>query len=162
MQQQSSIPTSLLLWSTFEGGDILVIFERNLAASKFEISKFFPDHQNRDVSKGIPVVSKSYWLKDPSAPFATFLAIIQTYYHPEARNKNFEELIEMARAGRGGEEMATFKSELERLVRGDREGLRNGAISDATEYDDWNTDEEFLDWLWQELYPGEPVPGTGA
>jgi hypothetical protein len=107
-------------------------------------------------------VSKSYWLKDPSAPFATFLAIIQTYYHPEARNKNFEELIEMARAGRGGEEMATFKSELERLVRGDREGLRNGAISDATEYDDWNTDEEFLDWLWQELYPGEPVPGTGA
>jgi hypothetical protein len=28
---------------TFEGGDILVIFERNLAASKFEISTFFPD-----------------------------------------------------------------------------------------------------------------------
>jgi hypothetical protein len=43
MQQQSSIPTSLLLWSTFEGGDILVIFERNLAASKVEISTFFPD-----------------------------------------------------------------------------------------------------------------------
>lgn len=65
----------------------------------------------------------------------------------------------MARAGRGGERMATFKTELDRLVRGDREGLRIRAISDATEYDDWKTDEEFLNWLWRELYPNEPVPG---
>jgi hypothetical protein len=105
--------------------------------------------------------SSSYWLRDRSAPFATFLAIIQSYYHPESRNDSFDELVEMARSSQGGERMAVFKAELERLVRGDREGLRNGAISDATEYDDWNTDEEFLDWLWRELYPGEPVPGVG-
>ncbi|WP_209692302.1 hypothetical protein [Kribbella aluminosa] len=105
---------------------------------------------------------KSYWLDDHSVPFATFLAIIQTYYHPEARNDNFEELVEWARAGRGGEKMAVFKAELARLVQGEREGLRLGAIEAAAEYDDWSSDEEFLDWLWQELYPGEPVPGRHA
>ncbi|TDW89584.1 hypothetical protein EV137_3380 [Kribbella pratensis] len=104
---------------------------------------------------------KSYWLTDPSVPFATFLTIIQTYYHPEVRNDNFDELVEMARTGRGGEKLATFKAELERLVRGDREGLRAGAISDATAYDDWSTDDEFLAWLWGVLYPGERVPGRG-
>lgn len=94
-------------------------------------------------------------------PFATFLAIIQSYYHPESRNDSFDELIELARTGRGGERMVIFKAELARLVRGDREGLRAGAISDATEYDDWATDDEFLGWLWGELYPGE-VPGGGV
>jgi hypothetical protein len=108
--------------------------------------------------KGWRVVSKSYWLEDRSVPFATFLAIVQTYYHPEVRNDNFEELVEMARAGLGGERMATFKAELSQLVRGDREGLRPGAIAAATEYDDWATDDELLRWLWQELYPNQPVP----
>ncbi|TDD51873.1 hypothetical protein E1263_29710 [Kribbella antibiotica] len=107
-------------------------------------------------------MARSYWLEDDSVPFATFLGVIQTYYHPEARNDNFDELVEWARAGRGGEEMATFKEELSRLVQGDREGLRPGAIEAATEYDDWNTDEGFLNWLWQELYPDEPVPRPGA
>jgi hypothetical protein len=106
-------------------------------------------------------MARSYWLEDESVPFATFLAVIQTYYHPEARNDNFEELVEVARTGRGGDKMATFKAELSRLVQGDREGLRPGAIEAATEYDDWKTDDEFLGWLWQELYPDEPVPGTG-
>lgn len=94
-------------------------------------------------------------------PFATFLAIIQTYYHPEVRNDNFEELVEMAHAGLGGEQMATFKTELSQLVRGEREGLRPGAIAAATEYDDWKTDDEFLMWLWHELYPDEAVPVEG-
>jgi hypothetical protein len=109
--------------------------------------------------KGTSIVSEgsSYWLRDRSVPFATFLAIIQSYYHPESRNDSFDELIEMARSGRGGERMAIFRSELERLVRGDREGLRDGAISEAAEYDDWTTDEEFLAWLWNELYPGETI-----
>ncbi|MFG1907163.1 hypothetical protein [Kribbella sp. NPDC048928] len=100
----------------------------------------------------------SYWLEDKSLPFATFLAVIQTHYHPEVRNDNFEELVEMARAGRGGDRMVIFKDELSRLVRGDREGLRPGAIDTATAYDDWKTDDEFLAWLWKELYPGEPLP----
>ncbi|HZX04026.1 hypothetical protein [Kribbella sp.] len=45
-----------------------------------------------------------------------------------------------------------------RLLRGDRQGLHPGAISTAAQYDEWNTDDEFLAWLWNELYPGEPLP----
>jgi hypothetical protein len=119
----------------------------------------------RNIHEGISRVgmsrSRSYWLKDRSAPFATFLAVIETYYHPEVRNDNFDELVDMARHGGGGAKIATFKEELARLVSGDREGLRPNAISAAAEYDEWESDEEFLLWLWRELYPDEPVPGHG-
>ena len=57
--------------------------------------------------------------------------------------------------------MRIFRSELERLVRGDREGLRDGAIWEAAEYDGWKNDDEFLGWLWRELYPEESLPSTG-
>ncbi|WP_329483057.1 hypothetical protein OG555_12785 [Kribbella sp. NBC_01484] len=55
--------------------------------------------------------------------------------------------------------MATFKKEFVQLLQGDREGLHPAAISTAAEYDEWDTDDEFLVWLWQQLYPNEPVPG---
>lgn len=106
-------------------------------------------------------MSRSYWLDDKSVPFATFLAVIQAHYHPEAYYDNFPDLVEMARTGRGGERMATFKAELSRLVSGDREGLGPGAISDAAEYD-CASDDEFLQWLWHELYPSEPVAVSGG
>lgn len=101
-----------------------------------------------------------YWLEDESVPFATFLRVVQTYYHPEVRHDNFAELVEMARQGGGGETMTVFKRELAQLVAGDREGLRPNAIGVASGYDDWATDDEFLGWLWGELYPGEGVPGV--
>lgn len=101
-----------------------------------------------------------YWLEDDTVPFATFLRITQTYYHPEVRHDNFAELVQLARHGGGGEKMAVFKRELARLVGGEREGLRPNAISVASGYDDWATDEEFLAWLWKELYPGESIPGS--
>ncbi|MFF0339235.1 hypothetical protein [Kribbella sp. NPDC004875] len=66
--------------------------------------------------------------------------------------------MEFARTGRGGERLVLFKEELARLVSGDREVLRPGAILAAAEYDAWNNDDDFLDWLWSELYPGEPKP----
>ena len=31
---------------------------------------------------------RMYWLEDDEVPFATFLRIIQTYYHPENRHDN--------------------------------------------------------------------------
>jgi len=99
-----------------------------------------------------------YWLEDRTVPFATFLGIIQTYYHPEVRLDNFCELVGLARSGRGGVEMVTFKEELARLVSGDRQGLRPNAILNAAEYDDWSSDDEFLTWLWSELYPNEALP----
>ena len=101
-----------------------------------------------------------YWLEDDSVSFATFLTVIQAYYHPEVRLDNFDELIQLARRGEGGERMAIFKDELTRLLVGDREGLRPTAISVAAGYDDWATDDEFLEWLWHELYPDEPAPSA--
>lgn len=100
-----------------------------------------------------------YWLKDRSAPFATFLGIIQTYYHPEVRNESFDELVQLTRSGSDDPQLLTFKAELIRLLKGDREGLHPAALTTATEYEEWDTDDEFLTWLWHELYPDEPVPG---
>ncbi|GAA1604771.1 hypothetical protein GCM10009804_71270 [Kribbella hippodromi] len=57
--------------------------------------------------------------------------------------------------------MAVFRQELVRLVQGDREGLHPEALDTATDYDDWETDDEFLVWLWGALYPGEAVPVKG-
>lgn len=103
--------------------------------------------------------TEMYWLKDRAVPFATFLSVIQTYYHPEVRNQHYSWLVERAReAGSEDVEMVTFKNELTQLLKGRREGLRPGAIDVAAAYDDWDTDEEFLAWLWRDLYPTEPVP----
>ncbi|HZX03628.1 hypothetical protein [Kribbella sp.] len=100
-----------------------------------------------------------YWLTDPNAPFATFLNVVQAHYHPEIRNDNFGLLVQWAReAGPDDVKMATFKKELTQLLEGDRAGLRAGAIDVAAAYDDWDTDDEFLAWLWHELYPSEPLP----
>ena len=103
-----------------------------------------------------------YWLDDKGAPFATFLTCLQSYYHPEVRNDNFAVFAEHARRNPPGDPViVTFKQELTRLLRGDREGLHPAAIGVAAEYDDFDTDDEFLVWLWQELYPGESVPRSG-
>ncbi|WP_427896294.1 hypothetical protein ACQHIV_20405 [Kribbella sp. GL6] len=100
-----------------------------------------------------------YWLTDPTVPFATFLGVLDTYYNPEIRNDQFEKLVRRAQRDRPDDvEMAAFKTEFVRLLQGDREGLRPGAIDTAAEYDDFDTDDEFLAWLWHELYPNEPLP----
>ncbi|MGW6198793.1 hypothetical protein ACWF0M_21795 [Kribbella sp. NPDC055110] len=106
----------------------------------------------------MPQIAK-YWLRDGGGPFATFLVVVDTYYHPEVRNENFDALIHRARANRpDDDQMATFKSELAQLLQGERHGLHPAAISTAAQYDEWNTDDEFLAWLWHELYPSEPIP----
>lgn len=104
-----------------------------------------------------------YWLKDKDVPFATLLNVIEAHYHPEIRNDNYEGLVRWARtAGPDDVRMATFKKELTAVLQGHREGLPPGAIDLAAEYDEWDTDEEFLAWLWGELYPGEPVPAVDS
>jgi hypothetical protein len=108
----------------------------------------------------MPLIER-YWLDDKSAPFGTFLRYLEKYYSPEVHYDNFELLVERARLGDPEDTgMATFKGEFSRLLRGDREGLHPQAIATAAEYDDGNTDDEFLGWLWRELYPREPVPGA--
>jgi hypothetical protein len=104
-----------------------------------------------------------YWLNDRPVPFATFLNVIQTYYHSEVRSAYFSSLVRRAqRQNPGDVEMVTFKEELSRLLEGDREDLPPDALSIAAEYEDQDSDEEFLVWLWQHLYPSEPLPGDHA
>jgi hypothetical protein len=101
-----------------------------------------------------------YWLSDRTAPFATFLTIAQTYLHPESRDDDGASLQRRAQADLPDDpEIRTFRAELVRLLSGDREGLQPWAIEFATDYEDQDTDDEFLEWLWQTLYPNEPVPG---
>jgi hypothetical protein len=76
---------------------------------------------------------------------------------------DYESLVARAKLGDPGDVgMATFKNELVRLLKGDREGLHPLAIVTAAEYDDWKTDDEFLRWLWHELYPSEPAPTSAV
>ncbi|MGW7681289.1 hypothetical protein ACWGID_11145 [Kribbella sp. NPDC054772] len=113
----------------------------------------------------MPLIER-YWLDDKSVPFGTLLRYLEKYYSPEIHHDNFEFLLSRARLGDPADAgMATFKDELSRLLRGDREGLHPKAIITAAEYDEWDSDDEFLAWLWHELYPEEAVPapdGTGA
>ncbi|TCC43407.1 hypothetical protein [Kribbella sindirgiensis] len=103
--------------------------------------------------------SGEYWLKHSDAPFATFLAVVQSHLHSEADPDNFAALKRRAQSDRPDDaELQTFRSELSRLLAGDREGLPSDAIGLAADGDDWSTDDEFLLWLWQQLYPNEPVP----
>ena len=103
--------------------------------------------------------SGEYWLKHRDAPFATFLAVVQTHLHSEADPDNFSALKRRVQGDRADDaELQTFKGDLSRLLRGDREGLPSDAISLAADGDEWNTDDEFLLWLWQQLYPNVPVP----
>jgi hypothetical protein len=104
-----------------------------------------------------------YWLTDKAAPFATLLNVLDAHYNPEIRNDNFETLVRWAHeAGPDDVRMATFKSELTAVLQGRRDGLPPDAIDLAAEYDEWDTDEAFLAWLWRELYPDEAVPGAVA
>ncbi|GAA1590585.1 hypothetical protein [Kribbella karoonensis] len=106
----------------------------------------------------MPLIER-YWLDDQSVPFGTLLRYLEKYYSAEVHYDNFDFLIQRARlADPSDEGMATFKNEVARVLRGDREGLHPQAIRTAAEYDDWADDEEFLAWLWHELYPDEPVP----
>lgn len=105
----------------------------------------------------MPLIER-YWLDDNSVPFATFLRYLEIYYSPEVHYDNYESLVARAKLGEPGDAgMATFKNELVSLLKGDREGLHPQAIATAAEYDDWKNDDEFLRWLWHELYPSEPA-----
>lgn len=99
------------------------------------------------------------WMRNKEAPFATFLSFIYSYYHPEARDDNFDALVQAAQQTESVDaDMGVFKHELTRLLEGDCEGLPPGAVHLAAEYDDFASDDEFLVWLWHQLYPKEPVP----
>jgi hypothetical protein len=99
-----------------------------------------------------------YWLTDKNAPFATVLNFLDAYYHPEVHDDNFHRLVQRAALARDDDiELADFKRGLVQLLLGEREGLHPKALSTAAAYDQ-SSDDEFLKWLWHELYPSEPLP----
>ena len=101
-----------------------------------------------------------YWMQDREAPFATFLSFVYSYCHPEGRADNFSGFVQRAqRNDLHDVRMVVFRKELIRLLEGDRKGMPPGSIDLAADYDDFDNDDDFLVWLWQQLYPNEPVPG---
>lgn len=106
----------------------------------------------------MPLIER-YGLDVKSVPFGTFLRYLEKYYSPEVHYDNFGLLVARARLGDPADRsMATFKEEFVRLLKGDREGLHPQVIVTAAEYDEWASDDDFLRWLWQQLYPNERVP----
>lgn len=102
-------------------------------------------------------MSTRYWRDDPQAPFATMLRVISHYCHPEAHDEAFEELTALTRRSDPPERLVRFKEELRQVLSGNRDGLPPKAVFAAASYDD-GSDEAFLQRLWHDLYPDEPVP----
>ena len=99
-----------------------------------------------------------YWQREPDAPFAFFLEVIDTYLHPES-DYDIGDLAEWLRHGEPPDEVARFKDEFRRLLSGELDKLPEYALFTASAYED-GSDEAFLRRLWQELYGDEPVqPG---
>jgi len=103
---------------------------------------------------------KPYWRGDTEkvVPFSTLLSFVEKFYHPEIRNDNYDVLISRARKNRADDsDMKRFKQDLTALLTGDREGLHPQALTQAAWYDE-EDDTAFLQRLWRDLYPDEPIP----
>lgn len=102
------------------------------------------------------------WVRDRDEPFGTLLSYCRTYLHPEIYYDNFETLKYACSLPEEEQNVDTkqFKVELRRVAAGDREGLPDGALSKAAEYDD-GSEEKFVRRLWTEVFPDEPLPVKG-
>lgn len=102
----------------------------------------------------------TYWRDDPDAPFATLLQMMDTYCHPEAGPDAYDNLVAQARRPALSERMTRFKDELRRSLLGDKPP--KGAIGAASQYNDFSSEDEFLESLWRDLFPNEPLPVPSA
>jgi hypothetical protein len=98
-------------------------------------------------------VAGAFWNRDPDAPYATLLSVIQGYLHPEygADMEMFQRGVKHTER----EEIRVFKEELRAVMR-DPSVLPEGALAEAAEYED-GSERRFLDRLWRELYGDEAV-----
>jgi hypothetical protein len=146
--------------STFEGGQYRDRFQAESCCQRLRDPYTLPASFRRMIEEIHMSYSGEYWLKHRDAPFATFLAVVQAHLHSEADPDNFAALKRRVQADRVGDtELQTFRAELSRLLTGERQDLPSDAISLAADGDNWENDDEFLVWLWQQLYPNETVPG---
>lgn len=107
---------------------------------------------------------KPYWHGDPErlVPFSTLLNVVETYFHPEIRYDNYDELIQRAQLDRPTDlEMQRFKQELTAVIEGRRDGLHPQALTEAAWYDE-DDDTAFLLRMWHDLYPNEAPPSAPA
>lgn len=99
-------------------------------------------------------MATAFWRRDRHAPYATLLALVESYVHPESEDLP---LLKRAVQHTEREEMRVFKEELRQVMR-DPGVLPDGALFLAAAYED-GSDRAFLDNLWRELYGDEPVGG---
>jgi hypothetical protein len=101
-------------------------------------------------------VNEAYWAKNPTAPFATLIAVAATYCHPEAYDGAYQDLIDRARSPEpDDEEIGVFKAQLQEALTDPRQ-LPDDELFKAVDYGD-GSDERFLRRLWRELYDDEPI-----
>lgn len=98
-----------------------------------------------------------YWVGNPETPFYDLLSILSSALHPEAAPQNYEDLKKATRTEPVPEWVTSFKAQLARVLRGDTEGLHPDAILEAAFYEE-DTDAEFLERVWSDLFPDEPLP----
>lgn len=97
-----------------------------------------------------------YWHDDPDAPYASFLATIETHCHPEAYEDGYDDLIHVVQNRPDDPEISKFTRQLtEVIINPALLPLR--ALGHAAEYDD-GSETAFLHRLWRDLYPNRPCP----
>ena len=101
-------------------------------------------------------MNQAYWAKNPSAPFATLIAVAATYCHPEAYDGSYADLVERAHSPEpGDDEIRVFKEQLQQAL-ADPDRLPDDELFKAVDYGD-GSDERFLRRLWRDLYGEEPI-----
>jgi hypothetical protein len=104
-------------------------------------------------------VNEAYWAKNPTAPFATLIAVAATYCHPEAYDGAYQDLIDRAQSPEpDDDEIGAFKAELREAL-ADPGQLPDHELFKAVDYGD-GSDERFLRRLWRDLYGEEPIAGS--
>ena len=104
----------------------------------------------------------SVWVRDGDKPFGTLLSYCGTYLHPDVYYDGIEDLkLQCSKADADlAPETKQFKSELRRVIVGDRDELPKDALFKACYYED-GSEEAFVTRLWTELFPDEPLPTKG-
>lgn len=101
-------------------------------------------------------MSDRFWQKNPDAPFALLLRVVETYCHPEAYDEAYDDLKQVVHMPERDPAFDRFKEQLIEAIH-DPSRLPEGALFRAAQYDDGSA-EKFLARLWRDLYPDEPLP----
>ena len=102
-------------------------------------------------------MNQPYWKVDPNKPFATLIALVGAYCHPEADEDAYNALQRLVKRT-DVPDAQRFRVELVDAL-SDPSRLPNNELFEKAKYSD-GSDEKFLQRLWRDLYPDEPLPQT--